>query len=142
MTNVFVPFNETQDPAGKKWGPDGYLNQSRDGERTPMQWNGETNAGFRCGGHDCPFAGNGRRIIQAVILTLMNVLYLLRFCSSSNHTWLPLSSNYSVVNVFVQSNANCSSLKVFKQLVALKQNDMTLSVRLHSLYGTSTKKSN
>lgn len=43
MTNVDVPYNETKDPFGKKWGPKDYKKYSRDFERSPMQWNGSKN---------------------------------------------------------------------------------------------------
>lgn len=46
MVDVFVPYNQTKDPAGKKWGPVLYLNKTSDPERTPMQWSSEQNAGF------------------------------------------------------------------------------------------------
>lgn len=46
MTNVFVAVNETQDPQGiKQW------NKSRDFERSPMQWDNSTFAGFTNGDH-------------------------------------------------------------------------------------------
>jgi len=44
MENVTIPKNKIYDPWGRK-GPYGF-NFSRDPERTPMQWNGEKNAGF------------------------------------------------------------------------------------------------
>ena len=46
MTDVFVPFNKTQDPQGIN-----NRNKSRDPERSPMQWDNSTYAGFTNGDH-------------------------------------------------------------------------------------------
>ena len=54
MTNVFVPFNETQDPRGII-----NRNRSRDPERSPMQWDNSLNAGFTDGNRPwLPVASN------------------------------------------------------------------------------------
>jgi alpha-glucosidase len=45
MTNTFITWEQTQDPWGCNFGPESYMNVSRDPERTPMQWDRETNAG-------------------------------------------------------------------------------------------------
>jgi alpha-glucosidase len=46
MQNTHIPLNEIQDPPGKRYWP---FYRQRDPERTPMQWNGEANAGFTSG---------------------------------------------------------------------------------------------
>ncbi|XP_071552168.1 maltase A3-like isoform X3 [Panulirus ornatus] len=46
MENTFISWDETKDPEGCRWGPDLYQEHSRDPERTPMQWDNCTNAGF------------------------------------------------------------------------------------------------
>jgi alpha-glucosidase len=46
MNNVSIPPEEVQDPQGLNMPG---LNLSRDPARTPMQWNGELNAGFSTG---------------------------------------------------------------------------------------------
>ncbi|MDY6827032.1 MAG: alpha-amylase family glycosyl hydrolase [Bacillota bacterium] len=43
MQEVKLPKGKIKDPIGQWWYP---LNRGRDGCRTPMQWNGEANAGF------------------------------------------------------------------------------------------------
>lgn len=46
MVDQWLPYDETKDPAGLRAGPDDYTLYSRDPARTPMQWNGDANAGF------------------------------------------------------------------------------------------------
>ncbi|XP_076447118.1 alpha-glucosidase-like [Babylonia areolata] len=46
MEDIFVSYNDTQDPAGINYGPDRYQEVSRDPERSPMQWDSTLNAGF------------------------------------------------------------------------------------------------
>ncbi|TLN05610.1 DUF3459 domain-containing protein, partial [bacterium] len=46
MRNVRVPHGEMKDPVGLRYWP---FPVGRDGERSPMQWTGETNAGFSGG---------------------------------------------------------------------------------------------
>jgi len=49
MTDTFLTFEETQDPTGRARGKEGYMEHSRDPERTPMQWDNTSNAGFSDG---------------------------------------------------------------------------------------------
>ena len=45
--NMNITFEETQDPSGKRCGPDHYQECSRDPVRTPLQWNSnDPTAGF------------------------------------------------------------------------------------------------
>lgn len=46
MEDTFILWNQTVDPRGILAGPTRYLKESRDGERTPMQWNNSTSAGI------------------------------------------------------------------------------------------------
>merc|ERR1711970_375636 len=48
MTNTNVTWEDTVDPAGRNCGEEHFQDMgcSRDPERTPMQWNSSTNAGF------------------------------------------------------------------------------------------------
>ena len=51
MSNTHVSWEDTVDPAGLNCGEEHFQDMgcSRDPERTPMQWNNETNAGFSNG---------------------------------------------------------------------------------------------
>uniref|UniRef100_T1JA57 alpha-glucosidase n=1 Tax=Strigamia maritima TaxID=126957 RepID=T1JA57_STRMM len=49
MVDKFIAWNEIQDPYGKWFGPDEYTKWNRDPQRTPMQWDGTSFAGFTRG---------------------------------------------------------------------------------------------
>ncbi|XP_063608438.1 maltase 1-like [Penaeus indicus] len=49
MLNTFISWEDTQDPQACNHGLDGYEDYSRDPERTPMQWDNSTLAGFTTG---------------------------------------------------------------------------------------------
>ncbi|KAK4303292.1 hypothetical protein Pmani_024677 [Petrolisthes manimaculis] len=46
MENTFISWEDTRDPKGCRWGKEHYQEYSRDPERTPMQWNKTSLAGF------------------------------------------------------------------------------------------------
>ncbi|XP_053690084.1 maltase A1-like [Sabethes cyaneus] len=46
MTDVWISYNDTVDPAACNAGPDKYQYSTRDPERTPFQWDDSKNAGF------------------------------------------------------------------------------------------------
>lgn len=46
MTDAYITWTQTKDPAGINAGEAKYLKFSRDPCRTPMQWNDSTSAGF------------------------------------------------------------------------------------------------
>lgn len=46
MTDVWISYNDTVDPAACNAGPDKYQYTTRDPERTPFQWDDSTDAGF------------------------------------------------------------------------------------------------
>lgn len=49
MEGLLISYKETVDPPACKAGPERYATLSRDGERTPFQWDTTTNAGFSSG---------------------------------------------------------------------------------------------
>lgn len=49
MLNTFISWEDTQDPQACNHGHEGYESYSRDPERTPMQWDNTTLAGFTTG---------------------------------------------------------------------------------------------
>ena len=89
IPQVDIPKNEMQDPQGLLM-PD--KNVSRDPQRTPMQWDASTNAGFTTG-----------------------------------KPWLRLSKEYAQQNVAVESQDADSLLNVYRRLIALRQNERSLS---------------
>jgi glycosidase len=89
MTDLFLTWEETVDPAGCNTDPERYEKFSRDPARTPMQWNKEIGSGF----------------------------------SSSNTTWLPINPNQDIINVAAEEAAEESHLKVYKELLKLRQTD-------------------
>lgn len=101
MTDVFLTWEETVDPAACNAGRDKYMAFSRDPERTPFQWDSSTSAGF----------------------------------SSNPKTWLPVSPLYQQVNVKQQKAAQRSHLKVYQQLLRLRQTETlkggTVETRAH-----------
>jgi alpha-glucosidase len=46
MEDTFISWEQTVDPASINAGRHGYLNRSRDPERTPFQWDDTLNAGM------------------------------------------------------------------------------------------------
>lgn len=46
MTDVYISWEDTIDPAGCNTNSEDYLDYSRDPARTPFQWDGTTSAGF------------------------------------------------------------------------------------------------
>lgn len=89
MTDVWISWNDTVDPAACNTDPTVYEKFSRDPERTPFQWDDTTSAGF----------------------------------STNPKTWLPVASDYKQVNVKVENSADQSHLKVYKDLMRLRQAD-------------------
>lgn len=45
MEDTFITWNQTVDPLGIKAGQLHYMEKTRDGQRTPMQWDASTSAG-------------------------------------------------------------------------------------------------
>jgi len=88
--NLNITYAESLDPYGCNYGPDEYLEYSRDPERTPMQWNSSVGTGFT---------------------------------SPDVTPWLPINSNYVFLNVADQELESRSHLSIFRNLVALRQND-------------------
>lgn len=88
MVDVFLTWEETQDPQACRTNPNVYDNYSRDPARTPMQWDNSTSAGF----------------------------------STNETTWLPVAKNYKENNVDLQESLGNSHLKIFRQLISLREN--------------------
>lgn len=89
MTDVWISWNDTVDPAACNTDPTVYEKYSRDPERTPFQWDDTTSAGF----------------------------------SINPKTWLPVAPDYKEVNVKTENSANTSHLKIYKDLIRLRQTD-------------------
>ena len=47
MENTYITWEQCVDPQGLNAGPEGYLEATRDLERTPFQWDNTTSAGTR-----------------------------------------------------------------------------------------------
>ena len=90
MRDVPIPPERVQDPFEKNVPGKGL---GRDPERTPMQWNGERNAGFTTG-----------------------------------EPWLPISSDYRLVNVAAQRDDPTSILTLYSRLIALRRGEPALEV--------------
>lgn len=89
MTDTFLTWEQTVDPAACNTDPERYEGFSRDPARTPMQWTNGTGAGF----------------------------------SSSSNTWLPLNDNYKNLNVEAQLKTEESHIKVYHELLKLRNTD-------------------
>lgn len=102
MSDTYLTWEETVDPAACNTDPERYEKYTRDPERTPMQWSNGTGAGF----------------------------------TTSDKPWLPLNPNYPQVNVDAQEAADQSHLKVYKELLKLRQTSAWRygSFNIRSLY--------
>lgn len=88
MTDVYISWDDTQDPQACRTNPDVFDQFSRDPARTPFQWDVTKNAGFSFG----------------------------------DKTWLKVAENYTECNVKLQKSKLRSHLKVFRQLMSIRQN--------------------
>jgi alpha-glucosidase len=100
MRNVPIPPDEVKDPQGLNGG------ESRDPQRTPMQWDGGPNAGFTTGGPWLPLSENYReenvkaqREDPASVLSLYRRLLSLRRAEPALHigTYAPVPADGSIV---------------------------------------------
>ncbi|XP_004534609.1 maltase A3 [Ceratitis capitata] len=108
MTDVWIPWNDTQDPSACHTNPDIYEKFSRDPERTPFQWSDAENAGFSTANKTwLPVADNYKtvnvqheRVAPLSHLNIYKQLHALRNESTLRHSSVELKAiNQNVLGV-------------------------------------------
>lgn len=110
MTDVYISWEETVDPQACRTNPEVFHQFSRDPARTPFQWNDDKNAGF---------SFSNSTWLPGDWIFLRNYFHLLTFLSSLR---LTVATNHTDNNVQLQKSEILSHLKVFRQLMSLRQN--------------------
>jgi len=86
MNEIKVSYEDTQDPWGRRLGPELFEAASRDPCRSPMQWDESLNAGF----------------------------------SKAPKTWLPVNTDYTIVNAKLQKEYPNSPLEVYRRVAQMR----------------------